>query len=98
MVSDFILAILSVLIVIVGSWAYLKVYDKTLFATKLKEKKMEKFEIYKDKKGEFRFRFISSNGRIICSSEGYKSRRGVMNGVYCVLDNAYDADINDLTK
>ncbi len=31
-----------------------------------------KFEVYKDKGGEFRFRLKASNGQSILASEGYK--------------------------
>ena len=35
--------------------------------------KHPKFEIYKDKAGEFRFRLKARNGEIIAKSEGYKA-------------------------
>jgi uncharacterized protein YegP (UPF0339 family) len=47
-----------------------------------------KFEIYKDKAGEFRFRLKSGNGQIILASEGYKERGGCKNGVESVKKNA----------
>lgn len=47
-----------------------------------------KFEVYKDKKGEFRFRLKSANGEIILASEGYKDKSGAMNGVQAVKKNA----------
>ncbi len=47
-----------------------------------------KFEIYKDKRGEFRFRLKASNGENILASEGYKSKRGCSNGIDCVKKNA----------
>ena len=47
-----------------------------------------KFEIYKDKRGEFRFRLKASNGQIILASEGYKARASVMNGVASVQKNS----------
>ena len=46
-----------------------------------------KFEIYKDKKGEFRFRLKASNGEPILASEGYKSKRSCKNGIDCVKKN-----------
>ncbi|MEZ5938474.1 MAG: YegP family protein [Hyphomonadaceae bacterium] len=45
------------------------------------------FEIFKDKKGEFRFRLKASNGEIILASEGYKAKTGVKNGVASVMKN-----------
>ncbi len=33
-----------------------------------------KFEIYEDKRGEFRFRLKASNGQNILASEGYKAK------------------------
>ena len=52
-----------------------------------------KFEIEKDKKGEFRFRLKASNGRIIATSEGYKTRKSCINGIYSVMDHAEFSDI-----
>ena len=49
-----------------------------------------KFEIYKDKKGEFRFRLKSGNGEIILASEGYKARSGAKNGIESVKNNAIE--------
>lgn len=57
-----------------------------------------KFEVYKDKKGEIRFRLKSSNGQIIATSEGYKDMAGAMNGVKSVKKNAADAKIVDETE
>ncbi|OFX00435.1 MAG: hypothetical protein A3E78_16100 [Alphaproteobacteria bacterium RIFCSPHIGHO2_12_FULL_63_12] len=47
-----------------------------------------KFEIYKDKKGEFRFRLKAGNGEIILSSEAYKDKSGALNGVQSVKKNS----------
>lgn len=47
-----------------------------------------KFEIYKDKKGEFRFRLKSGNGETILASEGYQDRAGALNGVQSVKKNS----------
>lgn len=49
-----------------------------------------KFEIYKDKAGEFRFRLKSSNGQNILASEGYKAKSGCTNGIESVRKNAPD--------
>ena len=47
-----------------------------------------KFELYKDKRGEFRFRLKATNGRIIPASEGYKAKPGAKNGIESVMKNA----------
>jgi hypothetical protein len=50
-----------------------------------------KFEIFKDRAGEFRFRLKASNGQIILASEGYTSRVGCDNGIESVRTNSpYD--------
>lgn len=51
-----------------------------------------KFEIFKDKKGEFRFRLKASNGQIILASEGYKAKTGAKNGIASVRKNAPNDD------
>ena len=55
--------------------------------------KNPKFEIYKDKAGEFRFRLKATNGQVIAVSEGYTSMASCENGIESVKKNAVDADI-----
>lgn len=50
-----------------------------------------KFEIYKDKAGEFRFRLKAKNGNIIATSEGYKALKSCQNGIESVRKNAAEA-------
>lgn len=52
-----------------------------------------KFEIYKDKKGEFRFRLIAANGQVIATSQGYKTKASCKNGINSVKKNAPNTDI-----
>ena len=52
-----------------------------------------KFEIYTDKKGEFRFRLKARNGEIIATSEGYVAKAGCVNGIESVRKNAPDAEV-----
>ncbi|MXQ08397.1 DUF1508 domain-containing protein [Alphaproteobacteria bacterium GH1-50] len=47
-----------------------------------------KFEVYKDKAGEFRFRLKAGNGQIILASEGYKRKASCMNGIESVRKNS----------
>jgi uncharacterized protein YegP (UPF0339 family) len=46
-----------------------------------------KFECYKDKAGEHRFRLKASNGQTILSSEGYKTKASCTNGIASVQKN-----------
>jgi uncharacterized protein YegP (UPF0339 family) len=70
------------------------VEDQTVegFATE----KNPKFEVYADKAGEFRFRLKATNGQVIATSEGYKSKSGCMNGVESVKKNVVDAKIEEV--
>ena len=52
-----------------------------------------KFEVYKDKAGEFRFRLKARNGEIILSGEGYKAKASCLNGIDSIRRNAPDAPI-----
>jgi uncharacterized protein YegP (UPF0339 family) len=49
-----------------------------------------KFECYKDKAGEFRFRLKAGNGEPILSSEGYKAKSSCTNGIESVKKNCLD--------
>lgn len=55
--------------------------------------KNPKFEVYADKKGEFRFRLKATNGQVIATSEGYKTKKACLNGVESVKKNAVDAKV-----
>ena len=52
------------------------------------KQKCPKFELYKDKKGEFRFRLNASNGQTVGVSEGYASKSGALNGIESVKKNS----------
>lgn len=41
---------------------------------------MSKIEIYQDAAGEWRWRLKASNGRIVASGEGYKTKAGAKQG------------------
>lgn len=52
------------------------------------------FTIYKDRNSEFRWRFKSSNGRIIAdSAEGYTSEANAINGIDLLRSHAATANI-----
>lgn len=55
--------------------------------------KNPKYEVYTDKKGEFRFRLKASNGEIIATGEGYKAKASCLNGIASIGKNAPDAEI-----
>lgn len=56
-----------------------------------------KFELYKDRSGQFRFRLKAGNGEIIAVSESYTTKSGAQNGIESVKTNAPSAAVDDLT-
>jgi uncharacterized protein YegP (UPF0339 family) len=57
-----------------------------------------KFELYKDKSGEFRFRLKAGNGEVIAtSSESYQTKASALNGIESIKKNAGDANVDDQT-
>lgn len=56
-----------------------------------------KFEIYKDKAGEFRFRIRASNGNILASSEGYSAKASAQNAIDRIKSDAATAEVEDQT-
>lgn len=65
--------------------------DQTVegFATE----KNPKFEVYTDKKGEFRFRLKATNGEIIATGEGYTTKPNCLNGIESIRKNAPEAPV-----
>jgi uncharacterized protein len=57
-----------------------------------------KFEVKKDKRGEYRFHLKAGNGEIIATSEGYKTKASALNGIESVQKNAPGAKVVDLTE
>lgn len=60
--------------------------------------KNPKFEVYTDKAGEFRFRLKATNGQIIATGEGYKTKKSCLNGIESIKKNAPDAKIEKADK
>jgi uncharacterized protein YegP (UPF0339 family) len=58
---------------------------------------MYKFEVYKDKAGEFRFRFRASNGEIMFGSEGYASKASALKSIQSLKTHVADAAVDDQT-
>ncbi|MGO1073879.1 YegP family protein [Inquilinus sp. CA228] len=55
-----------------------------------------KFEIYKDKAGEFRVRF-KYNSETIFSTEGYASKASAKNAIESIKKNGPEAPTDDTT-
>ena len=53
-----------------------------------------KFEIYKDKAGEFRVRF-KYNNEVMFSTEGYASKASAQNAIESLKKNAPEAPVED---
>ena len=52
-----------------------------------------RFEVYKDKAGEFRFRLKAGNGEIILTGEGYKAKAGCLKGIESIRKNAAESPV-----
>jgi len=58
-----------------------------------------RFEIYRGKIGDFYWKLIHANGRIIAKSdEGYTSKINAIHGINSVRENVPNAAIKDRTK
>jgi uncharacterized protein YegP (UPF0339 family) len=58
---------------------------------------MAKFEVYKDKKGQFRWRLKAGNNEVIATSEGYTTKSACLKGIESVKKNAPKAETLDQT-
>lgn len=55
-----------------------------------------KFEIYKDKSGEYRWKLTHTNGQIIANSgEGYKAKANAISGINSVKESVPSATVED---
>lgn len=53
-----------------------------------------KWEIYKDKGGQYRFRLSASNGSCICHSQGYTTKASCKNGIESIIRTVKDVKID----
>ena len=53
-----------------------------------------KWEIYRDKGDQFRFRLCASNGSCVCHSQGYTSKANCKNGIESIIKFASGANIS----
>jgi uncharacterized protein YegP (UPF0339 family) len=57
---------------------------------------MAKFELYKDGKGEYRWRLKSGNGQVIATGgESYTTKAGALNGIEAVKRDAAGANVDE---
>ncbi len=60
--------------------------------------KTTKFEVYKDKKGHFRWKLLSRNGESVAEGgEGYSEKRGAMGAIKKLKEWASTTEIVDST-
>lgn len=55
-----------------------------------------KFEIYRDKAGEYRARFVY-NGEVIFATEGYSRKESAKNAIESIRTNGPPAPIDDIS-
>lgn len=58
--------------------------------------KHPKFEVYQDKAGEYRFRLKATNGQVVATGEGYKTKPSCLNGIESIKKNAPEAKVEKI--
>lgn len=57
-----------------------------------------RFELYRDRAGQFRWRLVHANGHVVADSgQGYASKQKARQGIRSVRRNAPAADVVELT-
>ena len=57
-----------------------------------------RFEIFKDKNGHPRFRFVAPNNKIMLQSEAYDSKANALRAVAQLIEKVPLAEISDVTN
>lgn len=76
---------------VINNGAVANLEDQTVEG--FEEQKHPKFELYKDKSQQFRFRLKARNGEVIAVSEAYTTKANCKNGIFSVMKNVVDAQI-----
>jgi uncharacterized protein YegP (UPF0339 family) len=60
---------------------------------------MIRFQVYRNDKGEYRWRVFADNNRIIATSgEGYRNRKDCVHGIQLLKNEAAIAQIEDASQ
>jgi len=73
-------------------------FDDLLGSIPIRFKEIEmaaKFEVFRGKIGDFRFRLKAANGKVICQGQGYKSKDACLKGIGSIKKNAAGAAVVD---
>lgn len=54
-----------------------------------------KFVVYRDAKGEYRWRLVASNGQVVASGEGYKNKADCLSTIASIQKNAPSAPVDE---
>lgn len=57
-----------------------------------------KFQIYRDKQGQYRFRLLAANSQVIATGQGYKAKKSCLAGIESVKKNAPTAPIEEVEE
>lgn len=76
---------------VINNGAVANIEDQTVAG--YEEMKHPKFELYKDKSEQFRFRLKARNGEVIVVSEAYTTKANCKNGIASVIKNVVDAQV-----
>ena len=54
---------------------------------------MAKFIVSKDRVGQWRFKLVADNGKVVAVSESYKQKQSALNGINCIARVSEYAEI-----
>ena len=76
---------------VINSAQNANVEDQTL--PNFETQKHPKFELYKDKAEQFRFRLKARNGEVVAVGEAYTTKANCKNGINSIMKNVVDAKV-----
>ena len=76
---------------VIKNAAIANIEDQTV--ENFEELKHPKFELYKDKSEQYRFRLKAKNGEVSAVSESYTTKANCKNGITSVIKNVEDAKV-----
>jgi uncharacterized protein YegP (UPF0339 family) len=90
--------IIVILVVFAAAWSTAG-FQSARAADAEKKAGTAKFEVYKDRGGEYRWRLRTQNKNVIASSgQGYASKQACLDGIESVKKNAADAAVEQVEE
>jgi len=72
--------------------------ERQMASQRPRERAPYRYEIFRDKAGDFRVRFLTPSGEVLFSTEGFRTRQSAVSAIKTIQDTASSDRIEDVKQ